>query len=196
MTTVQQTPQVMFTASTTQQPRVISNKAIKDRVTFLQRTDGKGLPTILEIELAPKGGNPPHIHTSYAETFTCIKGTLGINLAGKKIFLQPGEKATAPIGTVHNFFNPSEETITFKVELEPGHKGFEQAAIVGYGLANDDLTNANAIPKNILHTALLLDIGGMVFPGIMRLLMPVFRLLATFARKQGIEKKLLETYDA
>jgi mannose-6-phosphate isomerase-like protein (cupin superfamily) len=196
MTTDQQSRTDNFNLITVQQPRVVTNKVIKDRVTFLQRTDGKGLPTILEIELAPEGGNPPHIHTSYAETFMCLEGTLGINLAGESQFLQPGDKTTVPIGTVHNFFNPTEEVTTFRVELTPGHQGFERSMIIAYGLANDDLTNANAIPRNILYTALLLDMGGMTFPGGMRLLMPAFRLLANVARKQGVEKRLLEHYDA
>ncbi|WP_276955114.1 cupin domain-containing protein [Allomeiothermus silvanus] len=180
----------------TQQPRTITNKVIKDRVTFLQRTDGKGSPTVLEIELAPGGGNFPHIHTTYDETFTAVRGTLGLRVGGKELRLEPGESTTAQRGTVHNFFNPSQESVTFRVELTPGHRGFEGSLIIGYGLADDGLTDAKSIPKNLVHTALLLEMSDMRFPGLMGLLMPVLRLMAAYARGRGVEQELLRKYGA
>lgn len=200
MTTLQPLTQARTSTPTlkpsTPHPFVITNKVIQDRATFLQRTDGQGSPTVIEIELAPQGGNTPHIHTSYDETFTPVRGTLGVNLGGKKVLLTPGQQATVRAGTVHNFFNPTEETVVFRIELTPGHRGFEQGLILIYGLANDDQTDSKSVPKNPLYTALILDISDMRLPGMMRLMTPVFRLLATVARWQGVEKKLLETYSA
>jgi len=43
---------------------------------------------------------------------------------------------------------------------------------------------------------LLLELSDMRFPGLMGLLMPVFRLLANRARRSGLERQLLEKYDA
>jgi quercetin dioxygenase-like cupin family protein len=178
-------------------PRVVTNKVIKDRVTFVQRTDGNGSPTVLEIELAPDGGNPLHIHTTYDETFTCLRGTLGLQVGAQELLLKPGETATAHEGTVHRFFNPSQESVTFRVELTPGHRGFEQSVIVAYGLANDGLTDANAMPKNPLHIAVLLELGGMTFPGVLGgWMVRALRPLAAYARASGVEQALLRKYDA
>lgn len=181
------------TAANLEQPRTVVNHAIKDRATFVQRTDGRGSPTVLEIELAPGGGNPPHIHTTYDETFTCLRGTLGVKVGGKTLALAPGEKAIAHRGTVHNFFNPTQETVVFRVELTPGHRGFEQSLIIGYGLSNDGLIDG---PRNLLKLALVLDMGGMKFPGLMSWLGPVFGLLAAYARRRGLEAQLLRKYGA
>jgi hypothetical protein len=42
---------------------------------------------------------------------------------------------------LHGFFNPEDEEITFRVELHPGHAGFEQSLHIMYGLAADGLTD-------------------------------------------------------
>lgn len=184
----------MTTFPTSQSPLIITNTKIKDRVTFVKRTDCRGSPTVLEIELAPNGGNGLHIHTSYDETFTAISGSLGLMVAGQELRLEAGQTATAKRGTVHRFFNPTQENICFRVEIMPGHRGFEQSILIAYGLANDGLTDNDSVPKNPLHTAVLLTLGDMTFPGVMGLVVPVFRLLAGYARSTGIERELLHRY--
>ena len=100
--------------------RVIENPLIKDRVTFLEtaaETNGKF--TLVQVELAPDGGNELHYHKTFDETFTVVEGVLGIQL-GKEIFhLKKGESATAPVGSLHRFFNPSAtEKVVFNVLLQ------------------------------------------------------------------------------
>jgi quercetin dioxygenase-like cupin family protein len=187
----------MTATANAHQPLVVTNKIIQDRVTFLARTDGNGSPTILEIELAPKGGNAPHVHTTYDETFTCLRGKLGLMVGGKELRLEPGQTAMAKRGTVHHFFNPSQERVDFRVEITPGHRGFEQSIIVAYGLANAGLTDKTSMPRNILHTVVLLELGGMTFPGAMGwVVRALLRPLAAYAKSSGVERALLREYGA
>jgi len=179
---------------TTAADRSIFNKVVKDRVTFLRRADASGA-TVVQVELAPGGGVPLHFHPDFAEHFTCLHGVLGLEIDGEVLHLQPGKFATAPVRSRHRFFNPTPERVVFRVELTPGHVGFERGLIIGYGLANDDATNARGIPKNPLHMALLFDMSGTRLPGGAAAMTPLLRLLAWIGRRAGIERELVGRYD-
>ncbi|MBB6098085.1 mannose-6-phosphate isomerase-like protein (cupin superfamily) [Deinobacterium chartae] len=186
-----------MTAVAGSQPRLtITNRCLGDRVTFLQRTDGQGSPTVIEIELLPSGGNAAHVHRSFDEHFTCLSGTLGLEVGGRKLYLKSGEQATARSGVPHRFFNPGTELVSFRVELRPGHAGFERGLIVAYGLANDGLTTQGGVPRNPLHLAVLCEIGEAGLPGPMGLLQPLLNLLAARARRLGVDRELIARYGA
>jgi len=71
--------------------RTIYNPDAKSRVTFLEKaheTDGEY--TQLEIELEPGGGNAPHYHEAFSETFTATMGSVGILRGDEKILLEEG----------------------------------------------------------------------------------------------------------
>jgi mannose-6-phosphate isomerase-like protein (cupin superfamily) len=166
------------------------NPVIKDAATFLENT---GERTLVEIELAPGGGNTPHRHRTYAEHFTVREGRLTVVVDGASHELAPGEEATAPIMSLHHFANPTGERTVFEVELRPGHAGFEKAIRVAYGLAADGRTNNKAIPRNPLHTALLLAWSDMLVPGPLSV-RPVLKLLVALARAVGVERALERRY--
>jgi quercetin dioxygenase-like cupin family protein len=176
--------------------RQIYNPVQRDRVTFL-KTAGEtgGELTLLEMEVAPGGGNFLHIHTTYSERFTVIEGELGVQI-GKQQVLRTGETALAAAGAVHRWYNPSTQPARIYVELRPGHAGFEQALRIGYGLATDGHTNAAGIPKNLLHLAVLTQMSDIKMVGSMALLTPLFGLLARIARRRGVEANLLARYGA
>jgi mannose-6-phosphate isomerase-like protein (cupin superfamily) len=175
----------------------IHNPIIKDTVTFIETcAESGGERTVLEIALAPGGGNPLHVHRSYDERFDVLDGRLGVQVRSDRRFLKPGDHAAVPRGTPHRFFSGDDEPCTFRVTLTPGHTGFEQSLCIDYGLAADGLTTQKSIPKSISHlavTAVLSDTG---LPGPGRLLNPLFRLLARRARARGIEDELLGRYAA
>jgi quercetin dioxygenase-like cupin family protein len=158
------------------------NPLIKDRVTFLETAvSSGGQRTLILVDLAPGGGNTLHWHQQFNETFSPVEGTLGIQLENEKRLLAPGEKATAPRGKKHRFFNPSDALpVSFMVELRPASEGFERCIAYAYGLAEDGLTTTKAVPKRPKDLALLAHWGDTYMPGPMGVLM---RLLRNWGRK-------------
>ena len=139
--------------------RTIINPFYKDTITFLETASETGHQYSLgELTLMPGGGNPPHYHTAFEETFIAVDGILGLQLRNRKVFLRPGEIYTVPIGVVHNFFNPGKEEITFRVRLTPGHQGMEYALRIAYGMATDGLTNDKGLPKSLMAAALVMEL--------------------------------------
>ncbi|MCU0493556.1 MAG: cupin domain-containing protein [Chloroflexaceae bacterium] len=176
-------------------PRRIYNPVQKDYATFLETSaETNGQRTLIEIELAPGGGNRTHYHLSFAERFEVLEGELQVLLGKATQLLTPGQTATAPPNTLHCFSNPTNQTTRFLVELRPGHTGFEQALQIAYGLAADGKTNRESLPTNPYHMAILFTTSEGMVPGVFALLTPVFRFLAARARKLGIEQELIRKY--
>jgi mannose-6-phosphate isomerase-like protein (cupin superfamily) len=172
------------------------NPIQKDYATFLQTNEESGGEhTLIEVEVAPGGGNAPHYHMTYDEHFEVLEGTLEV-LVGKEIrTLRPGQKEVAKKRTLHRFRNTTGERTKFLVELRPGHSGFEKAIKVAYGLAADGRARADGTPRNLYHLALLLEWSDIRLPGAFTVAEPLFRLLARRARHNGIDKELEATYD-
>ena len=147
-------------------PRRIYNPVQKDYVTFLKTSEEtNGECTLVDVELAPKGGVGLHYHKTYSEKFDCLDGELKVQ-AGKAIHtLLPGQSITALPNINHRFFNASDKVCKFRVELRPASRGFEQSLQVGYGLARDGQTNDKGFPKDRLALAWLFDISESNLPG-------------------------------
>lgn len=177
-------------------PERIFHPIQRDYATFLATSrDTGGDRTVLEVELAPGGGNAPHVHPSFDERFELLAGTLAVHVDGETHLLNPGDRAIAPAGTRHNFANPSaDEPAVFRVTLHPGSAGFEDALRIAYGLACDRRVNERGIPRNLYHLAVLMEMGETRPTGAASLLAPAFRLLARRARRLGIERELIERY--
>jgi quercetin dioxygenase-like cupin family protein len=177
----------------TAQQRRIYSPVQRDAAVFIETSEESGgLRSLFEIEVAPGGGNQPHCHLSYAERFTCLEGELTVRVDGLVHCLRPGDEAAAEAGVLHCFANETDEAVRFQVELNPGHRGFEQALQIGYGLAEDGLTNDKGIPKNLVHAAVLMDMGEMRVAGPIRLLVPLLKLLARWGRGRGADAVLPE----
>jgi quercetin dioxygenase-like cupin family protein len=167
----------------------------KDAVTFLETAaESGGRRTLLEVDLAPGGGNAPHRHRTYAEHFEVVSGTLSVHLGDTVHRLGPGETAVAPIGALHQFTNDTGAPVVFRVELRPGHAGFERALQIGYGLATDGRTNRQGMPRNPLHLGLLLEMSDIEGVGIAKAIEPVAGVLARIARRRGVERELAARY--
>ena len=181
--------------SATAQQRKIYSPVQRDAAIFLETTEESGgRRTLLEIELAPGGSNVAHRHLGYAERFVALDGELTVRVDGLLHVLQPGDEATAQPGVLHCFANETDEPVRFQVELAPGHRGFEQALQIGYGLAQDGLANGKGIPKSVVHAALLMQMGEMRVSGPMRALTPLLGALARWARRRGTDAALVERY--
>jgi quercetin dioxygenase-like cupin family protein len=179
----------------TVQPRQIHSPVQQDFATFLETTaESGGARTLLEVELAPGGSNALHRHLGYAERFTCVEGEVTVRADGLLHVLAPGDEAIAAPGVAHAFANETREPVRFEVELTPGHRGFEQALQIAYGLAGDGRTNRRGIPRNLVHTALLVELGETRPAGPLRALTQLLRLLARWGRRRGVDAVLVERY--
>ncbi len=171
--------------------REFINPEIKDEVTFTKfacETDWK--LTEIDIVLQAGGGNDPHYHKTYSETFTAIEGELGVKIGKKKEIriLKPGESFTVPAMMIHCFFNPGKETIKFKVKIAPGHEGFEKTIMIGYSLIENGL-----LKKNFLRNmAVLLCMSDMNMPGVFSIIEPALKCIAYFSK--DYEKALVKKY--
>jgi mannose-6-phosphate isomerase-like protein (cupin superfamily) len=177
------------------QDRRIYHPLQKDYATFLETAaESGGRWTLLEIELAPGGGNALHIHHRFAERFTVVEGELEVQTGRASTVLRPGDSAVAPAGVAHRFSNPTNRVVRFRAELTPGHSGFENALRIAYGLAADGLMSANGMPKKLAHLALLVEMGDTELIGPAALLRPALSWLARRARARGVERELLARY--
>lgn len=166
-----------------------------ETVTFLETAEESGgSRTTVEVELAPGSGNPLHLHRTYAETFEPLEGTLVVELDGEIRRLGPGDRVTAPMGSVHRFAATAEAPVRFRCTLEPASRGFEEMQQIGAGLAAEGRTRGH-LPKDPRHLGLLMAWGDVVLAaGPARALGPVLRLAAAIGRARGEDERLRARY--
>jgi quercetin dioxygenase-like cupin family protein len=175
--------------------RVFYNPKVKDKVTVLKTPDEtNGDHILVEVELAADGGTPKHYHTSFAETFIPVEGTLGVDVSKKKFRLDPGQSAIAQRNEVHRFYNPGNSVIRFHVKISPAENRFLESLCIGYGLADDGLTNDKGIPSKMDHLAVLLEHSDSRFTGFLKLIEPILLWRARKARKKGVMQELIAKY--
>lgn len=175
--------------------RIFVNPIYKDRVQVLKTSEEtEGHYSEGELEIYPGGGNQMHTHSAFEETFTAVKGILGVAVRNKKYYLNPGESLAVPINTPHHFFNDSNDAVTCRIKFIPGHEDFVKGLAIGYGLAADGKTNSKGKPKNLQHLALLISLTDTKPVGLFGSIFPALKWLAKRARKNGTEKALLEKY--
>ena len=178
--------------------RTITNPVFEDEVRFVQTAEESGGEvTELEITLKPGGSNDLHYHQTYAEVFTAVEGQLGVRLGrkGEEHFLEPGQSKVVEKGQVHAFFNPTDGDITFKVELKPGHSGFEQSLRIMYGLAQDGEVNDKGIPTNLKYVGIIARLSEMRSPNlVLTLLEPLILWLGKRGERDGTRDRLVDKY--
>jgi mannose-6-phosphate isomerase-like protein (cupin superfamily) len=175
--------------------RRIYSPVQKDGAVFLETAaESGGARTVLEIDVAPGGGNRPHRHLTLDEHFEVLRGTLTLRVGDAKLRIGPGERATAPIGASHCFTNDTRETVVFRVVFEPGHRGTEEALQAAYGMAEDGLMRSDGTPRNPLHLAVLAQWSDIGLDGPLRLMTPLLGLLGRIARRRGVDRDLRARY--
>lgn len=175
--------------------RVIHNPMIGDTVEFLKSSEETGGKyEWVEVTLVPGGGNPMHYHLEYEEEFETVSGVLSIDCDGRSIRLQPGEKATASIGSHHRFYNDSGLPVIFRVKITPAC-GFEHMLRITYGLACDGRIDAKGMPRNWLELAVVMRKGGIYPTGVpMAVIRLLFGSLYRVALWIGVERRLMKRY--
>jgi mannose-6-phosphate isomerase-like protein (cupin superfamily) len=179
---------------TTQQRRIY-NPVQQDAVTFVQTAEEtNGACTVLDMEVAPGGGNKVHYHSTFAEHFTVVSGGFGVQIGTEHFTLKPGESAVVPSMARHRWYNIGQQTALVRVELRPGNLGFERSLQIAYGLARDGFMNKQGVPTSIVHLALLVELADTGVPGFFSMIAPLMRVIAQRARRKGVERELIERY--
>jgi quercetin dioxygenase-like cupin family protein len=177
--------------------RTIHNPALRGTITFLTTAkESHGAISELEVTVMPKGENPPHYHRSYDESFTVIEGMLRLHLGGGVgKDLGPGESYVVRAGNVHSFRNETNQPARVRARIVPGKEGFENSLRILAGLSADGLYNNRLqMPHSLQHLAICVSMSDTRLVGSSALLNQPLRLLAWFARKQGVENELLLRY--
>ncbi|MFV8829599.1 cupin domain-containing protein [Alkalihalobacterium sp. APHAB7] len=176
--------------------RTIVHGITGEEITFVEcchETNDEYL--FIRVKLPPEGEGPPlHYHLAFEEMFEVEEGELTVTVRDKEMKLTPRDQVTIPVGVNHRFTNSSNEPVTFTVRLTPGHQ-FEESMRIGYGLIEDGKVNEKGMPKNIIHTALILKMQDTYICEIPK---PVqyllFNNLANLGRWLGVEKALMKKY--
>lgn len=177
-------------------PKTYHNPINGEFTTILQSSeDTHGAYTQMEVSLNAGGKNPMHFHHHFTEEFEAVEGTLYLIAGKEKTQLLPGETLTVEALIRHQFYNPSNKTIVFRVKLFPGQPGFENFIKTTFGLVNDGKTWKNQVPKNLLHAAVLLHWGDTHLTNyFFRKGEPLLRKMYQKAVKKGIEAELKSKY--
>lgn len=91
-----------------------------DRYTFKVRSaETGGAYALLECEIAPNAGPPPHMHTREDEAFYILEGEVEFLLGDRTSVHGPGDYVFAPRGIPHTF-KARDEGARMLVQVTPG----------------------------------------------------------------------------
>lgn len=79
---------------------------------------------MIEAEIAPGSGPPPHVHSREDETLHVLEGALVFMVDGERHLVRAGETTFAPRGIPHSVRNDGRAAARVLVTLTPG--GFER----------------------------------------------------------------------
>lgn len=86
--------------------------------------ESDGAHALMEMNVKPGSGTPPHIHHAEDEMFYVLEGELSLWCGENKIIGKPGTFVAVPKGVVHRWANESNVMVKSLVFLVPG--GFEE----------------------------------------------------------------------
>ena len=169
---------------------VYDNPVTGERVVIrlgTQETGGERL--VADVYIRPGGAVVgEHVHPSLDETFTILKGRVGITINGIRFLAEPGQKLHVPRGTAHDWWNAGDEEAHLVVEVTPAAR-FELMIRNLFGLAQDGRTDKKGMP-GLLQLALI----AREFDDVVRFTRPhrlvqkvLFGLLAPFAKLKGYQ---------
>jgi quercetin dioxygenase-like cupin family protein len=93
---------------------------VGDRYTV--KTSGKdtgGVFALMEAEVLPGGGPPPHIHRREDEAFYVLEGRIDFHADGRAFTAGPGAWITLAKGSLHGFRNPGPDPAKMLIMVTP-----------------------------------------------------------------------------
>jgi quercetin dioxygenase-like cupin family protein len=122
-------------------------------MTFLATGEETGGAFFLaEIEVAPGGGTPPHIHDREDEAFHLLEGSLTIQVGANTITASAGDFAFLPRGIAHSFRNTGDGCAKALVLTTPA--GLEGFFAEVFDPATDRLATPPPQSKDLIPRAL------------------------------------------
>ena len=97
-----------------------------------------------------------HRHPSQVESFSLLRGSLEMKLAGQRRTLMAGEEVVVPGGVAHSWGNVADEPAHVLVRLTPSIK-IDEYFEAFCRIAASGQANKVGLPKNPLQLAVLLD---------------------------------------
>lgn len=150
----------------------------------------------LIMRVAPRYRTPKHFHDLFTETFEVLEGELEFGYGREKRRLQAGQQVLVERGVVHYFANLTDQPATIRVTIAPGNREFEQGFRIYHGLVHDQLVDKKQNPKQFADVALFLKLTNSRFPGVGRLIEPLFFRAARKAAQTGRLAELQARYGA
>lgn len=149
--------------------------------------DGRGDRLAAHLHVTPGGAVAgEHYHPSITERFRVLGGQLEVSLDGERRTLEAGADVTIPPGTIHDWWNASDEPTEVLVDVTPGRR-FELMVTTLWGLGRAGKTNSKGMPG-----PLQLAVIGHEFSDVIRFTTPpavvqkaVFGPLAALGRARG-----------
>ena len=135
--------------------KVINNPKTGQSVFFLLTSvDTKGELLEMESTFRPFSTEPPsHYHPFQVEDFRVVAGELTVRLNGKVTIYKKDESFHVPANSIHSMWNASAEKTIVNWKVQPALETENLLETIS-GLANDNKTNANGVPK-LLQTVLI-----------------------------------------
>lgn len=134
--------------------QTIDNPVTGEHITFLTTTsETRGEFLRFDCRVEPgKARLAPHLHTTQIERFTMLEGTLGARVGDEIYTLLPGQSLTLPARVVHQWWNPTDETVRFQVKVTPA-RNLEATLEAICGMAQDGKLTRQAMPRNPFRLA-------------------------------------------
>lgn len=137
-----------------------------------------------------------HLHPGVEERFLVLEGQVGFMLGEREVVLGPGEGATVPPGTVHDWWQVGEREAQVLVEVTPGVRFVEMAGSL-FGLARDGKVNSEGMPDPLQLAVMAREYADVIVfveppPLVQKLVLPPLALIGKVAGKKPMYPEYLE----
>jgi mannose-6-phosphate isomerase-like protein (cupin superfamily) len=149
---------------------VYENPVTGEYAVVLRGSDDRGHgPLTVHLTARPNAAVVgEHVHPDFEERFMVVRGRLAARIAGEETVLHPGERATVPPGTPHDWWNPSDvEDADVLVEVHPARANadvsrFELMIANLFGLARDGKVDRKGRPKPLQAAVLAREFADVI----------------------------------
>lgn len=140
-----------------------------------------------------------HLHPTVEERFLVLRGQVGFLVGEGERVLTPGEGATVPAGTVHDWWQVGDEEAQVIVEVSPGLRFIEMVGSM-FGLARAGKVNEEGMPDPLQLAVMGNEYRETIVftkppPIVQRITLPPLALLGRLAGKKPMYDEYLETGD-
>ena len=175
--------------------RRLSNPVQRTCVTFAETAEEtRGHRTVVVVEMEPGSRDGVHCHTTFEERFEVLDGEIVLTIGGTDRTLRRGETENVKPGVAHAVANRGGRAAQIRVDVTPGHTGYERSLRIRCGLARDGQLDEDGKPRNPFHLAVVHRLGDTCPGPATGSIMPMVWLLGRIARAVGIERRLIARY--